>query len=228
MTWIHRANTAEIHETQVCSCVHCNTADQRLNLNIFMEVSKIAGGYISKIGKIDKLARAAHGLVCLANVLGAFTNPASLMALIGTIALNAASMIGSIIGDMIGKRVKNLLGMSLLPVALLQSYIARLLAAISSLERTFIGVDNKAGNLLDYIFNTQDCAAQVARLMNCMSKLIAKKVTNKILPKIDNVFAKLEREVADEVFKTGGLLEQQVGRRVRTVEKLASQLSILR
>jgi len=193
-----------------------------------MNIAKLAGGFTGTIGKIDKLARAAHGLVCLASTLSAFLNPANLLAGLAAIAVGAASMVADMVGGLIKARVNQLLGTALLPLMMLQGYIARLQALTLQLGQLFVGIENRAENLLNYIFNTQDCASQAAQLMNCITKLIAKKITNKILPKIDSVFGKLQAEVSQEVFKTGGILEQQVGRRIRTAEKITAQLSILR
>lgn len=193
-----------------------------------MEVAKIAGGYISTIGKVDKIARAAHGLVCLATILGAFTNPAALLATLTTIAGNAALMILGVVGGMIRARINGLLGLVLLPLMMLQNYVNQIIGLTNAFTSLFTGIESRAASLLNYIFDTQDCANQAAQMMNCISMMIAKKVTQKILPKIDSVFGKLESEVAEQVYKTGGILEQQVGRRIRTAERLTAQLSILR
>lgn len=193
-----------------------------------MDIAKIAGGYVSAIGKVDKIARAAHGLVCLATTLGAFTNPAALLLALTSIAANAANMILGAVGGMIQARINGLLGMVLAPLMMLQNYINRIAALTNTFSSLYIGIEVRASSLLNYIFDTQDCANQAAQMMNCISKVIANKVTQKVLPKINSVFGKLEAEVAEQVFKTGGILEQQVGRRVRTAERLTAQLSILR
>lgn len=192
------------------------------------KISKLAGGFIGTVGKIDMLARAAHGLVCLASTLSTFLNPANLLASLAAIAVGAASLVADMVGGLIKARINQLLGTALLPLMMLQGYIARLQALTLQLGKLFLGLENRAENLLNYIFNTQDCASQAAQLMNCITKLIAKKITNKILPKIDSVFGKLQAEVSQEVFKVGGIMEQQVGRRIRTAEKITAQLSILR
>lgn len=193
-----------------------------------MKTSKLAGGFTGTIGKIDKLAHQAHGLLCMAVILGQFLSPANLLAALAQIAVGAANMILDAVGGLIQSRINGLLGLALLPLQMLMNYADRLRYALNGIASTFAGLETKADNLLNYIFNTQDCANQAADLMNCISKLIARKVTNKILPKIDSVFGKLQKEIAGEVFKTGGLLEQRVGRRVRSVERLNAQLSILR
>lgn len=193
-----------------------------------MNISKLAGGYVGAIGKFDKIAQKAHGLLCLATTLGSFLSPAGLLASLTSIAANAAGMIIDAVGGMIQSRVNSMLGMLMGPLKMLQNYANRLANLKISFGSMFGGLDSHVNNTLSYIFNTQDCANQAAQMMNCISKVIAKKVTNKVLPKIDKVFGKLQAEVAQEVYKTGGLLEQQVGRRVRAAERLTAQLSILR
>lgn len=193
-----------------------------------MNISKLAGGFVGAVGKFDKIAHQAHGLLCLATTLGSFLSPAGLLAALTSIATSAAGMILDAVGGMIQSRVNNLLGMVLGPLKMLQNYANRLANLKISFGSMFGGIESQAENALNFIFNTQDCANQAAQMMNCISKLVAKKVTNKVLPKIDSVFGKLQAEVAKEVYKTGGLLEQQVGRRVRTAERLTAQLSILR
>jgi hypothetical protein len=193
-----------------------------------MNISKLAGGYIGAVGKFDKIAQQAHGLLCLATTLGSFLSPAGLLSALTSIATSAAGMILDAVGGMIQSRVNSLLKSVFGPLKMLQNYINRIASLRFGFSAMFGGIDSQAQNALSFIFNTQDCANQAAQMMNCISKVIAKKVTNKVLPKIDSVFGKLQSEVAQEVYKAGGLLEQQVGRRVRTAERLTAQLSILR
>lgn len=193
-----------------------------------MNISKLAGGFVGAIGKFDNIAKKAHGLLCMATTLGSFTSPASLLSSLTSIAAGAAGMIMDAVGGMIQSRVNSLLGMISGPFKMLQNYANRLASLKLSVSTMFTGVDGQAENALNYIFNTQDCANQAAQMMNCISKLVAKKVTNKVLPKMNSVFGKLQSEIAQEVYKAGGMLEQQVGRRVRTAERLTAQLSILR
>ena len=193
-----------------------------------MNIAKIAGGFTSAIGKIDKLAQKFHGLVCMATTLGSFTSPGSLLSSLATMASNAASSILDAVGGMIQSRVNSLLKTVLGPLQMLQNYANKLASLKLSFSSMFAGIDSQAENALKFIFNTQDCANQAAQMMNCMSKLVAKKVTNQTIPKLDKIFGKLQAEIASEMYKVGGILEQQVLRQARTAEKLTAQLSILR
>lgn len=197
-------------------------------LNNCMNISKLAGGFVGAVGKFDKIAHKAHGLLCMAATLGSFLSPAGLLASLTSMAANAAGMILDAVGGMIQAQINSMLGLVLGPLRMLQNYANRLASLKLEVSVMFVGLESLAENTLNFIFNTQDCANQSAQMMNCMSKLVAKKVTNKVLPKIDSVFGKLQSEIAQEMYKVGGMLEQQVGRRVRTAERLTAQLSILR
>lgn len=193
-----------------------------------MNISKIAGGFTSSIGKFDKVAHQVKGLLCLALTLAAFLNPANLLSALASIAANAASSILDAVNGMIQAHINMLLGRVLGPLMMLQNYAARIVGLLNGFSSILAGLDQKINATLSFTFNTQDCANQAAQLMNCIQKQIEKKITKKILPKLNSALFKIQREIADDITKAGGLLEQQVGRRVRTAEKLMDQLNFMR
>ena len=63
--------------------------------------------------------------------------------------------------------------------------------------------------------------------MNCISAVIAKKITKKVLPKIDSEFDRIQNEVAGAVYSAGGVMEQHVGRNLRSMERLSKQINAM-
>lgn len=185
-----------------------------------INIAKVAGGFNSAIGTVDKVIRSANGLLCIGSVLFSFTNPSNLLKGIGLFASNIASSVGNVIADAIQDRVDELLGTVSTPIALLQNYIKRITRLLDKLT-------TKSLNLRAYLMDTQNCSIQAANFMNCIIQSITNKLTKGVLKNINSEFDKLQNEVSKSVYDTNGLLAQHVGRNIKAAEKVASQLSIM-
>ena len=201
-----------------------------------MDIQKTAGNFISTVGKLDPLIKAAKGLLCLPSLLKSFKtiSPANLLkGLAGMAAGLAASIVGAI-ADAITDRIMQLLDIITMPLQLLQRYIKTLLDTITNIKKLFANIKQKAKDLLNFLKNTQDCSVQTANFLNCIATAVQKKITKKVLSKIknplsklDNQFTKLQKDIQAEAFRAGGFLEQHVGRQVAAAEKLTRQLEVL-
>lgn len=192
-----------------------------------MEIQKVAGDFLAARSQIDKIVAAAKSLVCLPSILFTFAHPKNLLKGIGMIAAAVGNSVANTILDTIQDRVDDLLDTAFFPLKLLQRYVELLQNTVSNLEKILKNLDKKSKNLNDFLKNTQNCAVQAANFMNCIATAIANKITKKVLPKINNQFDKLQRDIAAETYRAGGLMEKHAGRQIRAAEKLTKQLEIM-
>ncbi len=192
-----------------------------------MEIQKVAGDFIAARSQIDKIVTAAKGLLCLPSILFTFANPQNLLKGIGLIAGAVGNAVANAVLDTIQDRVQDLISTAILPLKLLQGYVKSLQNTLSNVQQLLKNLDKKSKNLNLFMKNTQNCAVQAANFMNCIATAIANKITKNILPKLNSQFDRLQRDIASETYRAGGLMEQHVGREVRSAERLTKQLAMM-
>jgi hypothetical protein len=193
-----------------------------------VEINQLAGGFTGTLSNLDKLVKLSQGLLCMGMTAATLlTNPSSLFKSIGYIAASAGNLITNAIIGRMQYRVASVLGIAAVGIRLLKSYLESGRNLLSNLNEIYQKVKNKKTNLLDYLYNTQNCAVQAANFLNCISAVIAKKITKKVLPKIDSEFDRIQNEVAGAVYSAGGVMEQHVGRNLRSMERLSKQINAM-
>ena len=193
-----------------------------------MEILKLAGNFSGKMNDIDRLVKLSQGLMCLGMTAASLlSNPTNLFKAVGFIAASAGNLIANAVADTISKRVGDLTKTVITPLKLISSYIDSIKNIFDNLDSAYKKIKKKKGNLKDFLFNTQNCAIQAGNFLNCISAVIAKKVTKKVLLKIDTEFDKIQKEVAASVYTAGGILEQSAGRQIRQVERLSKQINAM-
>lgn len=192
-----------------------------------MEIQKVAGDFIAARSQIDKIVTAAKGLLCLPSILFTFANPVNLLKGIGMIAGAVGNAVANAVLDTIDDRVKDLIGTAILPLKLLQEYVGGLQKTLGNVQQILKNLNKKSKSLHSFMNNTQNCAVQAANFMNCIATAIARKITKNILPKLNSQFDRLQRDIASETYRAGGLMEQHVGRQVRSAEKFTKQLAMM-
>ncbi len=193
-----------------------------------MEILKLAGNFSGKMNDIDRIVKLSQGLMCLGMTAASLlSNPTNLFKAVGFIAASAGNLIANAVADTISKRVGDLTKTVITPLKLISSYIDSIKNIFDNLDSAYKKIKKKKGNLKDFLFNTQNCAIQAGNFLNCISAVIAKKVTKKVLLKIDTEFDKIQKEVAASVYTAGGILEQSAGRQIRQVERLSKQINAM-
>lgn len=193
-----------------------------------MEILKLAGDFRGKMNDIDRIVKMSQGLMCLGMTAASLlANPTNLFKAVGFIAATAGNLIANAVTDRISKRVGNLTKLVSTPLKLISSYLDSIKNIFDNLDDTYKKIKQKKGNLKDFLFNTQNCAVQAGNFLNCISAVIAKKITKKVLLKIDTEFDKIQKEVAASVYTAGGILEQSAGRQIRQAERLSKQLNAM-
>lgn len=193
-----------------------------------MDLNRLAGGFAGQLNNLDKIVKLSQGLLCAGMTAATLlSNPANLFKAVGFVAASVGNLITNAIADRMQARVNNILQITSLGIRLLKSYVESAQNILSNLQQIYDKIKKKQSNLLDFIFNTQNCAIQAANFLNCISAIIAKKITKKVLPKIDNEFDRIQNEVAGAIYNAGGVMEQHAGRNLRSVEKLTKQLNAM-
>jgi hypothetical protein len=193
-----------------------------------VEILKLAGNFSGKMNDIDRIVKLSQGLMCLGMTAASLlSNPTNLFKAVGFIAASAGNLIANAVADTISKRVGDLTKTVITPLKLISSYIDSIKNIFDNLDSAYKKIKKKKGNLKDFLFNTQNCAIQAGNFLNCISAVIAKKVTKKVLLKIDTEFDKIQKEVAASVYTAGGILEQSAGRQIRQVERLSKQINAM-
>lgn len=183
------------------------------------------------INRVDAIVKATKGLICLGLTAITFLNPRNLLAGIGMLAVGIGNSVANAVLGQIEDHIQDILGTVSVPFKLLKSYVESLQRSVKNLIRAYDNIKQKAKDLVDYLTNTQNCAVQGANFMNCIFKSlmnkIDKKVTNKLISNIDNTFGKLQKQIEGEVLRSGGILDQHVGRQIKQFETLTKKLNIL-
>jgi hypothetical protein len=193
-----------------------------------VDLNRLAGGFAGQLNNLDKIVKLSQGLLCAGMTAATLlSNPANLFKAVGFVAASVGNLITNAIADRMQARVNNILQITSLGIRLLKSYVESAQNILSNLQQIYDKIKKKQSNLLDFIFNTQNCAIQAANFLNCISAIIAKKITKKVLPKIDNEFDRIQNEVAGAIYNAGGVMEQHAGRNLRSVEKLTKQLNAM-
>lgn len=208
-----------------------------------MDIAKVAGGFLGGAGKIDNIIKAAKGLLCLTALLGKFkaADMRNLLGGLAGMAAAAAMNIASAVATAVADTINGMLNTALAPVRMLQGYVNSLLNVaenigniIDNIKGKLKNLSAKSFNLRDFLMNTQNCNIQAADFMNCLLTSVMNKLNKKVLSKLENPLrkvdaqlSKLQKEIAAEAFKAGGLMEQYVGRNLRAAEKLTKQLEIM-
>lgn len=193
-----------------------------------MEISRLAGNFFGKLNELDRIVKLSQGLMCLGMTAASLlANPANLFKAAGFIAATAGNLIANAVAGQLSKRVGDLTRVISTPLKLISSYLKSLENILGDLESIYKKIKNKKGDLVNFIFQTQNCAVQAGNFLNCISAVIAQKVTKKVLLKIDTEFDKVQKEISASVYTAGGILEQSAGRQIRQVERLTKQLNAM-
>jgi len=177
---------------------------------------------------LDRIVKLSQGLMCLGMTAATLlSNPTNLFKAVGFIAATAGNLIANAVADRLSRRVGDLTRTVSAPLKLIGSYLKSIQNIFDNLESAYNKIKNKKGDLKDFLFNTQNCAIQAGNFLNCVSAIIAKKVTKKVLLKIDTEFDKIQKEVSASVYTAGGILEQSAGRQIRQAETLSRQLNAM-
>lgn len=193
-----------------------------------MEILKLAGDFRGKANDLDRIVKLSQGLLCMGMTAATLlTNPTNLFKSIAFIAASAGNLIVNAVTDRISRRVGDLTRTIATPLQLIGSYLKSMMNTLDNLESVYKKIKNKKSDLKNFLFNTQNCAIQAGNFLNCISAVIAKKVTKKVLLKIDTEFDKIQKEVSASVYAAGGILEQNAGRQIRQVERLSKQLNAM-
>jgi hypothetical protein len=193
-----------------------------------VEIQKLAGDFRGKTNDLDRIVKLSQGLLCMGMTAATLlTNPTNLFKSIAFIAASAGNLIVNAVTDRISKRVGDLTKVIATPLKLINSYLTSIMNTLDNLESVYKKIKGKKGDLKNFLFNTQNCAIQAGNFLNCISAVIAKKVTKKVLLKIDTEFDKIQKEVSASVYAAGGILEQNAGRQIRQVERLSKQLNAM-
>lgn len=183
------------------------------------------------INRVDAIVKATKGLICLGFTAVTFLHPRNLLKGVGMLAIGIGNSVANAVVGQVEDHIQEILGTVSVPFKLLQTYIKSLQRSVKNIKRFYENITQKGADIVDYLTNTQNCAVQGANFMNCIFKAlmnkIDKKVTNKLISKIDNTFEKLQKEIAGEVLRGGGILDQHVGKQVRQFEALTKKLNIL-
>jgi hypothetical protein len=193
-----------------------------------VEILKLAGNFKGKMNDLDRIVKLSQGLMCLGMTAASLlTNPKNLFKAVGFIAATAGNLIANAVSDRLTKRVGDLTKLVITPLKLISSYLDSIKNIFENLDSAYKKIKQKKGDLKDFLFNTQNCAVQAGNFLNCISAVIAKKITKKVLLKIDTEFDKIQKEVAASVYTAGGILEQSAGRQIRQVERLSKQINAM-
>lgn len=193
-----------------------------------MEISKLAGDFRGRMNDLDRIVKLSQGLMCAGMTAATLlSNPKNLFKAVGYIAATAGNLIANAITDRISQHIKILTRTVAAPLKLISSYLKSLMNTIDSLDSIYKKIKNKKGALQDFLFNTQNCAINAGNFLNCISAVIAKKITKKVLVKIDSEFGRIEKEVAAAVYTSGGILEQSAGRHIREIERTTKQIEAM-
>lgn len=183
------------------------------------------------LSKVDAIVKAAKGLICLGETAISFLHPRNLLTGVAMFAAGIANSVANAVIGQVEDHIQDVLGIVSVPFKILKSYVSSLQRSVKNLIRVYDNITQKAKDIVDYLNNTQNCAVQGANFMNCIFKAlmnkIDKKVTNKLINNIDNTFNKLKKDMEGEVLRSGGILDQHVGRQIRQFEKLTKKLNIL-
>lgn len=197
-------------------------------VNIFVEISKLAGNFNGKLGELDRIVKLSQGLLCMGMTAATLlTNPANLFKAVGFIAASAGNLIANAVLGQISKRVGDLTRTIATPLKLIKSLVESIINTLDNFDSIYKKIKNKKGDLKNFLFSTQNCAIMAGNFLNCISAVIAKKVTKKVLLKIDTEFDKIQKEVSASVYAAGGILEQNAGRHIRQVERLSKQINAM-
>lgn len=193
-----------------------------------MELLKLAGDFRGKMNDLDRIVKLSQGLMCLGMTAASLlSNPANLFKAAGFIAASAGNLIANAVAGQISRRIGTLTNIISTPLKLINSYIKSLTNTLDNLESAYKKIKSKKTDLKSFLFQTQNCAVQAGNFLNCISAVIAKKITKKVLLKIDTEFDKIQKEVSASVYAAGGILEQSAGRQIRQAERLSKQLNAM-
>lgn len=179
---------------------------------------------------IDGIMGSANGLLCLTSgIFGILSNPAAVLKGLTNIAIGLAASIVAAATKIISDRVNEMIGSILSPVKLVRAFIIQLTADLISIQDLIKTIKDKSMGLDAYFKERQNCAAQAANLMNCLTQNIVNKITNKVAMKIDQKgMAKLAKSVQkDMVDPANGAIVKQINRYGKFVDKVNNQSKFL-
>ncbi len=193
-----------------------------------MDISRLAGDFVGKNNDLDRIVKLSQGLMCAGMTAATLlSNPTNLFKAVGFIAATAGNLIANAITDRISTHIRALTKNVIAPLKLISSYITSLQNILENFDSIYKKIKGKKQNLETFLFNTQNCAINASNFLNCISAVIAKKITKKVLVKIDTEFDKIQKEVEAAVFTSGGILEQRAGRHIREVERVTKQIDAM-
>lgn len=183
------------------------------------------------LGVVDSLTKAAKGLICLGWTIFSFANPKNLLAGIGMLAVGIANSVANAVTAAVSDSLNEILATLSVPLLQLKGYVDSLLRSVNNLKKLYDKLSKKKFDLFNFLFDKQACAIQGANFMNCIFKAIMnkvdKKITSKLVNNVDGVLGKLQKQMKDEVLRSGGLLDKHVGSQINKFETITKKLNVL-
>lgn len=177
---------------------------------------------------VDSVASAAKSVICLGyNVLGTIKNPKALLGSLANIGANIAAGIAGSVTALINAKVGQLLNSALSPIRALQQKVAEFTQLAELAQATVANIANQAKDLEALLKDKQQCAAQTAQLMSCISNSIEDSLTGPILNKVNENINKIQNKVISDVIKPSGLLAQHIERNNMFLKKAQAQINFL-
>ena len=173
---------------------------------------------------VDGVIAVARGALCIfSSIFGAIPNPGDILR---SLALMGASLMMSIknaVIAVINRRVNQMLGALLAPIREIEAIIADLTKILIDVQ----GLIDKVSNLDQYFKSKQDCANQVANLINCIAQSAINQITNKVAMDIDNQIGKIADDVSIKAFTATGSIRGYLDRNTKFLEKAQLQTKLL-
>ncbi len=170
----------------------------------------------------------ASDLLCLAQgIFGLITSPAAILKGLANAALGLATTIVGVATKLILDKANELIDSVLSPIRLITDQIKQLTETLINIQSVIYNIENKAKELAEYLKKRQNCSAQAANLLNCLTQSVINRVTNKVAGNINANLSKLVNSVNKDMMGINGAINKHVQRHTKFLDKANNQAKFL-
>lgn len=174
---------------------------------------------------IDRLSTIANGAFCISLfAIDLLLNPAALLTTSKNFILNIIQSQFNLLAGIIYQQINKILGIPLQYLGIL----AQLVQLTNLITNLIFSLEERAKSLLQFNFNSQNCAAQAADFARCLQGQVNKMITAKILSAINRQVTSVD-EVVNNVslnfFNETNLFSEYTKKAQTAVRKAELQLT---
>ena len=175
---------------------------------------------------IDSYMAAAKSFLCLPSIISSFLSPSLYIKGIAGLITNIKNGILSAVTGIINEKVGQIAGIISQQIGKITSIFNDIAGSLQSINQFINSLWSTANGIVDALKSQQNCANAGADLFSCLTKVVANKLTNKVVSTIDSKLSQVTNDIVNDIAIAGGPIDSFVNRQSDMVAKVRKQIQL--